>query len=296
VATRSGNLQEPGETGWSKWSEDVAATEFVQVNSPSARFIQYRLTFTSKEGKSSAVVDEVDLAYQLPNVAPQIKSIKIAGAAANDDSPAAAIHALAGIGPAAMAAAAGAKEPVGGRQRTITWEATDTNNDALEYTLYFRSGTRGPWIPMQDKLKEATYQWDTRGVPDGRYQVRVVASDAKANAKGEGRVGARISDPLTVDNTPPVIGDMKAKITGKSAAIEAKIIDRTSIVSKVEYAVDSKDEWQSVNASDTIFDSPEEAVNFTIDVLAAGTHQIMLRASDAHGNPAYETVTVTIEK
>src|SRR5438874_1803058 len=88
----------------------------------------------------------------------------------------------AGLQPAAIAAAA--KEMVPGRQRTITWEATDTNNDPLEYVLYFRSGTRGPWILMQDKLKEATYQWDTRGVPDGRYQVRVVASDAKANPRG----------------------------------------------------------------------------------------------------------------
>jgi hypothetical protein len=182
-----------------------------------------------------------------------------------------------------------------GRQRTITWEASDTNNDPLEYALYFRSGTRGPWILLAEKLKEATYQWDTRGVPDGRYQVRLVASDAKANPRGEGKAGSRISDPLTVDNTPPVIGDMKAKVDGKSARIEASIVDRTSIVSRVEYAVNSKDEWQSVSSSDTIFDSPEETVGFTIDGLPAGAHQIMLRASDAHGNPAYETVQVTIE-
>jgi hypothetical protein len=238
------------------------------------------------------VVDEVDLAYQLPNVTPQIKSIKIASAPDENATP--GVHALAAIGPAAIAAAA--KEMAApGRQRTITWEATDTNNDPLEYAIYFRSGSRGPWILMQDKVKEATYQWDTRGVPDGRYQVRVVASDAKANARGEGRIGSRISDPLTVDNTPPVIGDVKAKVEGKAAQVEAKIVDRTSIVAKVEYAVDSKDEWQAVSASDTIFDSPEEAVNFTIDGLAAGAHQIMLRASDAHGNPAYETVAVTIE-
>jgi len=295
VATRSGNLQEPGERGWSKWSEESPATEFLQVSSPSARFVQYRLSFTSKEGKSTAVVDEVDLAYQLPNVAPQVKSVKIASAPDENSPPSA--RALAAIGPAALAAAAaGMKDTTPpGRQRIITWESTDANNDPLEYVLYFRSGTRGPWILMQDKLKEATYTWDTRGVPDGRYQVRVVASDAKANARGEGKIGSRISDPLTVDNTPPVIGDMKATVQGKSAHIEAKIIDRTSIVAKVEYALDSKDEWQAVNASDTIFDSPEEAVNFTIDGLAAGVHQIMLRASDAHNNPAYETVTVTIE-
>jgi len=297
VATRSGNLQEPGERGWSKWSDETPASEFLPVTSPAARFMQYRITFTSKEGKNTAVVDEIDLAYQLPNVAPQIKGIKIASAPDENSPPTA--RALAAIGPAALAAAAaaGMKDTTPpSRQRNITWEATDANNDPLEYTLYFRSGTRGPWILLQDKLKEPTYTWDTRGVPDGRYQVRVLVSDAKANARGEGKTGSRISDPLTVDNTPPVIGDMKAAVQGKSARIEAKIIDRTSTVSKVEYALDSKDEWQAVNASDTIFDSPEEAVNFTIEGLPAGAHQIMLRASDAHNNPAYETVTITIEK
>jgi len=78
-------------------------------------------------------------------------------------------------------------------------------------------------------------------------------------------------------------------------AVRSGCDDRQSIVAKVEYALDSKDEWQAVNASDSIFDSPEEAVNFSIDALPAGAHQIMLRASDAFGNPAYETVTVTIE-
>jgi len=282
--------------GWSKWTDEISASEFVQVTSPSARFVQYRLTFASKDGKSTAVVDEVDLAYQLPNLAPQVKSIRIAGG--GDDTPngpAINIPVLAAIGQAGLGAAAAAKEPPGGRQRTITWEASDTNNDPLEYALYFRSGTRGPWIGLAEKPQEATYQWDTRGVPDGRYQVRLVASDSKSNPRGEGKAGSRISDPLTVDNTPPVIGDMKAKVEGRSARIQASIVDRTSIVSKVEYAIDSKDEWQSVSASDTIFDSPEEAVGFSIDALAAGAHQIMLRATDAHGNPAYETVQVTIE-
>jgi len=69
ISTRSGNLQEPGDTGWSKWSEELPATEFVQVPSPAARFLQYRLTFGSKNSESTPVVDEVDVAYQMPNLA-----------------------------------------------------------------------------------------------------------------------------------------------------------------------------------------------------------------------------------
>ena len=45
VATRSGNTKEPTDDGWSKWSPELPAAEFVQAKAPPARFFQYRLTF-----------------------------------------------------------------------------------------------------------------------------------------------------------------------------------------------------------------------------------------------------------
>ena len=66
--------------------------------------------------------------------------------------------------------------------QTITWEAADPNEDDLVYSLYFRRGSSGKWILLKDKLKETTFEWDTRSVADGRYEVRVVASDARGNA------------------------------------------------------------------------------------------------------------------
>ncbi len=53
LATRSGNVQDPEKTGWSNWTEDVQATSFVQVKSPSARFMQYRLSFGSVTGTTT---------------------------------------------------------------------------------------------------------------------------------------------------------------------------------------------------------------------------------------------------
>ena len=165
----------------------------------------------------------------------------------------------------------------------------------LLFSLQFRSGNRGPWITLQEKVKEPTFTWDTRGVPDGRYQVRVVASDVKANRRGEGREGSRVSDPVIVDNTPPVIGDLKSERMNGGVRIAAKVVDRGSIVSKVEYAVNSKDDWQAVAALDNIFDSPDEGLSFMIDGLKPGAYQIMLRATDRHENQAFETVTFSID-
>jgi hypothetical protein len=179
--------------------------------------------------------------------------------------------------------------------RQITWEAVDPDNDTMEYTLHLRNGTRGPWILLQDKLKEAQYLWDTRGVADGQYQIRVTASDMKANPRGEGREAVRVSNMVVVDNKPPVIGDLAVtRITG-GVKIDAEVVDQTSTVASVEYSVDSKDDWQTVAASDRIYDSPEEGVSFKVEGLTAGAHQIALRATDAYGNQAYEAVQVVVE-
>ena len=58
VSTRSGNVREPVEKGWSNWSDENPAEEILPIGSPSARFLQYRLTFTSKEGIDTTSADE----------------------------------------------------------------------------------------------------------------------------------------------------------------------------------------------------------------------------------------------
>lgn len=298
VAVRSGNLQEPDDRLWSKWSQEHAAAEFLAIDgTPAARFFQYRLTFTSTDGRTSPVVDEVDVAYQVPNMAPQVKAVRIAGDAGDAEA--------AGAPPAGAAQGVNAPRPLPAPagphregpppyMRTITWEASDPNGDALEYTLFFQAANRGPWVLLAEKLKEPQFQWDTRGVADGRYRIKVVASDARANPRGEGLTASRLSDPTVVDNTPPVIGDIRSVVAGNSVRIEAKLTDRTGIAASCEYAVDSKDDWQAVPPADNIWDSPEETVAFTIDGLAPGPHQITLRASDDRGNHGYETIHVTI--
>src|SRR4029434_5746092 len=49
VATRSGNTGDPDEGGWSNWSDEAPAAEFIQIASPPARFLQYRLTLSSQD-------------------------------------------------------------------------------------------------------------------------------------------------------------------------------------------------------------------------------------------------------
>lgn len=279
VATRSANVGENTGQGWSDWTAEQSATEFMPIESPTARYLQYRLTFTSAAGKDTPVVDDVAVAYQMPNLAPQIKSVKIASKTADA---------------AEATAPAANKAPADHHLQTITWEATDPNGDAMQYSVFFRSGAHGQWIELKDKLAELTWDWDTRSVADGRYEVKVVASDAAANPRTLGKITSRVSDPLVVDNTAPIVGDLKAVAKGASAHVELRVVDRDSTVASMDYAIDSSTDWQSVLPSDNIADSPDEAYSFDSQPLTAGAHQITVRATDAFGNQAHESVTITV--
>jgi len=284
VQTRSGNLSEPGDQFWSKWSQAVAAQQFLPVTAPAARFLQYRFTFTSSDGTKTPVVDDVDVAYQAPNLPPAIKSVEVAVHGAENANA-----------NAANAASASANSSNDSHTQTITWEASDPNSDDLVYSVYYRNGSRSPWILLKDKLKDATYDWDTRTVGDGRYEVKVVASDEADNSPGAGRQVSRVSDPIIVDNTPPTISGLKASSGAGDIRVEFAASDRTSTLSSFAFTVDSSDEWQTVLPSDKIADSPDETVNFSIHDLKAGAHQIAVRAMDARGNQSVATVNVTVD-
>ncbi len=178
--------------------------------------------------------------------------------------------------------------------RNIEWDASDPNDDPLIYTLDFRQGTQGKWILLKDNVRESSYSWDTRTVADGRYEVRVSASDAAANATGDGKSASRVSDAVVVDNTPPVIGNLDTKQHGNSTTITFKVVDRTSTVAAVAYSIDSHDDWQAVVPSDNIFDGPEESVSVKLE-LSPGPHQVTFRATDSHGNRSFQNVPVTTD-
>lgn len=279
VSTRSGNVKEPTESSWSAWSAEVPAAEYVKVQSPPARFFQYRLTFKSQDGQATPVVEDVSVAYQLPNLPPQIRAVRVVP----QPEP---------VNPADTTA----PRVAAARKQAIGWEVADPNGDRLEYALYYRQSPGGPWILLREDLATPTFEWDTRSVGDGKYEVRVVATDARSNAPGSAEQASRVSDPVTIDNTAPAIGDLNWRHEAPDAVrVDLRAADGTSTVAAVEYAVDAGKDWQLVLPSDNIFDGPEERVSFAAGGLTPGRHQVTVRATDAKGNTAYQSVFVNVE-
>lgn len=269
VSTRSGNVADPAGSGWSDWTDPVSAAEYLPVTAPPARFLQYKLSFESADGSATALVEDVDVAYQLPNLAPKITAVRIApGDVTNAD----------------------ARPKV-----TISWDAADPNIDALRYTVQLRNRPAGEWVTIKDKLDQPTHEFDTRTTADGRYELRISATDAAANPPGSALTATRTSELFIVDNTPPVIGDVGSAVENAVATINFSVVDRTSTVSSVEYAVDGAEDWQSVLPADMMADSPKEAYEFKISGLKPGPHQVALRATDSAGNRSFANVTVELK-
>ena len=270
VQTRSGNTKDPETGGWDDWTNAAPAKEFLPVTSPAAQFLQFRLTLATKDAGKSPVVDEVSEAYQKPNLAPHISAVTVT--------------------PAADAANPGAM--------TVAWEAADPNEDELRYSVFIKAQGQAAWIKLADDLTETSHTWATRsengGVPDGRYDVKVVASDARANLPGEGKQASRVSDSVLIDNTPPVIGDIKTDIADGKATVHLRVVDRSGTVAGLETTLDRVDHWQKQLPDDKIADSPEETYTVSLGEPSKGLHALTVRATDDRGNAALETVTITI--
>ena len=124
--------------------------------------------------------------------------------------------------------------------------------------------------------------WDTTSVPNGRYTVRVVASDAPSNSAASALTGDMESAAFDIDNTPPVITVTAVRREGGRTTLAFEVRDDNSAVLKVEYSLDG-DRWQAVYPKDGIADSRVEQYELTVPD-AQSTQGVVLRATDALNN------------
>jgi sugar lactone lactonase YvrE len=126
--------------------------------------------------------------------------------------------------------------------------------------------------------------WNTRAVPDGRYRLKVVASDAPTSPD-EPATGEALSEWVQVDNTAPrLVSPLPARgATGFPKEIPVK--DEGAYVASAEYRIDGG-EWNAAAAVDGIFDSPEETLRIDAGPLKPGRHVLEVRMRDAAGNEA----------
>lgn len=300
--TRSGLSGKPDDS-WSGWSAPLAAPEGAAVTSPAGRFLQWRATLKRGAGDGPRLF-EVNVAYRQRNQVPVVRSITLSGLGTtlvrggDDGGPQPVVQNLPGnlrveysIGSSRDRNATDEEAAWARRFRTIRWDASDPNDDDLVYRLEVRARGESAWQLIKEDLRDPVYAWDSGQVPDGRYFLRVTASDRLENAADEARTAARESAVLTVDNTPPTVEGLTARLADGRISGTARVVDALGPLRTLEVAVDGG-EWTPVNPVDHVLDQATEAVAFDVPVRGDGDHLVALRAVDAAGNVGVGRVAV----
>ncbi|HEV2904161.1 MAG TPA: hypothetical protein VGW32_03890, partial [Pyrinomonadaceae bacterium] len=211
LQSRTGNGERP-DTTWSDWSTAYREASGNQISSPRARFIQWRATLRSSGATGQTWMEDASLAYLPRNVAPEVLSIsslpigvglqQVAQIQVDPNLESS------GLDPSLF----GAVAQVAPRRlfqrgaRSFQWQSEDRNGDTLEYAIYYRPLNENTFRLLKDKLRENFYTIDGATLADGRYIIKVTASDAPDNPLGQALLGERVSEPVDIDNTPPVVG------------------------------------------------------------------------------------------
>jgi hypothetical protein len=271
MACRSGNVKDVNDPSFSEWTEPVEVDGPTQLDCPLGRFCQYKLILESLDGDTSPVIREIAVASTVPNLAPKVKTVtvtRVSGA---------------------------------GKEGTfkIGYSTKDDNSDKLIYTIEIRKIDGKSWIELEEDHEAASFDWDGKTVEDGRYEIRITASDERSNTTSTALTGSRISDPIVVDNTGPVVKNITStaqKDNGHHRIFEIRVQDELSAIDKLEYTIDSNDEWMGTVPDDLVYDTLDERFTIEIDAeeLSEGEHILTIKVSDAVGNTTYKMVEMNI--
>jgi hypothetical protein len=293
---RTGNVENPL-MGWSDWAR-VGPDGAVTI--PAGRYAQWKAVL-----RKDSSVDSVGLNYLTRNVAPVVDDIVV--------QPGARVAQGGGIPPnttvqVAFPPTAGSSSisfpqdtstaPLTAQRDkgavTARWLAHDDNGDDLMFSVWYRGVGEANWRLLKDKISDRFLSFDTSLLPDGNYELKVVASDAPVHTDSDSLTSEKVSPVFVVDTTPPMPGTLVATMVPGAnrihATLEAK--DATSPIAHAEYSVDAGP-WQFLEPVGKVSDSQIERYDFTVDIPAPTSvvsdtkeHVLAVRVYDRYENMA----------
>jgi len=301
IATRSGNTRTPDET-WSDWSAPYGAPDGSAITSPRARYLQWRAVFTAARNEAP-LLTSVTAAYLPRNLRPRVTSITIHPPGTVFQRPFPTDPEIAGFEgdtPDRRATAQAQGNPTNtspsiGRRSyekgllTFVWRAEDDNRDELSYDVQYRREGETAWKVLKRGLTDPILVWDTTSVPNGRYILRIIASDAPSNSPATALTGAMESTAFEIDNLPPVITVTSVRREGSKTTIAFDVRDDQSTVQKADYSLDGN-RWQTIYPKDGIADSRFEQFELVLE--GDAVRGVIVRAADALNNVASASADV----
>lgn len=297
--TRSGNTSSPDKT-WSDW---VRVPGSGLPASPKARFVQWKATLKADAAGKSPLLASLKLPYLQQNFRPEVNSVDVL----NSGLALIKVQTFGTAGNTANADAGGVRANGRGgspvripprRQnmkgaQSFQWAAVDRNNDVLTYDLYYRGEAERNWKVLKQGLEDAFFTIDSDTLPDGSYELRVVASDSPTNPATGSLQGEMTSRPFTIDNTSPEVNVRLIGVERGRARVAIDTTDRTSTLNQAEVSTDTG-EWRTVFPQDGIIDSKTESFDWLSGDLTPGEHVIAFRIYDQNDNVGMGKVVVRV--
>jgi hypothetical protein len=295
--TRSGNSAKPDRT-WSEWSQPLTTATGSQIASPNARYIQWKVEMTGANG-ATPILDDVTLAYLPRNSPPVLRSVNIvsqavasqARQAASSTNYSVTVTDTGDVSSNSVGTATQTLPRAFTQQVTISWQADDPDGDRLVYNVDFRGEGETQWKVLKTATHETSLSFDASILADGKYYFRVLASDRESNPPATAREAILDSNPVMIDNTPPVVTMGVSHFSNGSAHVEWAAADATSALRRCEYSLDAGD-WIPVEAADGVIDSLREAFSLDLANLKPGEHLLVVRASDSANNTGVAKVVL----
>jgi hypothetical protein len=295
IQTRGGNTEKV--TGaWSDW-EGLGETGHIPGSS--TRYRQYRVQFKSED----STLARVRLFYQINNTAPIVRNINVVpnGYVVTSQKAVAPILTLDKLTKGNISE--DPPQPPVRQQLAMTpedslqtagWDAGDPNGDELRFRLeYRRLPETEEWFTLATDVEDPVYTFTTQGMEDGYYQMKVTASDHLSNPPGTAQTNFLVSSQFLVDNSSPrVLAIPRTNAdSGNIAQIDITIKDNFSVLTSAEYILDGA-KTATLFPDDLLLDDTKET--FTLPVpkgLRAGTHSLIINATDDRGNKGTKQLT-----
>ena len=299
---RSGMSAEPDRT-WSAWTPAKTGEEISLAGVPRGRYIQWRAELEAG-GNRSPRLYSAELSFRQENLSPRIDSLAALEPGQilvpSNFNPSNQVYEPAHPTREGIFTSVGqpADEDEGRTKslwkkgfRTLRWSAADPNQDSLVYELSFRPAeSDGEWLKVVDELKETYYSFDATALPDGVYRFRLRAMDHPSNDPESALAAERVSDPVVIDHTTPVL----VKVDRQGGRLRATVQDGANPIREAMVSRDAND-WKPVPSADGLIDGRTETLVIEPndpERAGSGSGLLLLRVTDA----AYNVVTFNLSE
>ncbi len=310
IFTRTGNVDQPvrGRNNWG-W-DDWQPLDNGKVASPAGRYLQWKAVL-----QAGGRLGSVGINYLPVNSAPVIDDLVVVPGArvtsqtlASTQSQTINIQFPSSEQSASSYDSGSSTSLQANKDRgavTVRWAAHDDDGDNLIYSLYLRGDGETVWRLLKDKITDKAYSFDAALVPDGGYQIMVVASDAPSHTPGQALTGSKISDRFVIDTTPPAVTNPRATAEAAGSCQSAHCLqpftvtfeaeDATTPIAHAEYSLDAGP-WQYIDPVGGLSDSKHERYEIHLSLDGQAEHLITVRAYDRADNASAAKTVIPAQK